>query len=391
MSDRPDHTTYSQRLAPSLAGQVVVPLVLWGLFITYHHINIIRFLSEDNLNTPFLRWGFTLKEALAAILGYYFFSWVILPRWLLRQRWLLTVAGLAAIYYNWALLEYAFFTVADHYGSIHKGPATEYFYRILDKGLWEGVFTWHGVSIGLNDFSGVVILPLVVGFVRFLLVSANRSLRLQRENLNLEINFLKAQVNPHFLFNTLNNLYTLVVKQDERAPLMVQHLTDLMHYTVYESTAPLARLGQEIAFLEAYLELERLRYGKKVLISYQPAGDTTGFSLTPLLFFPFVENAFKHGIDSSLDASWVEIALAVRGQWMHFSVRNSYSPGAPQREVGGVGLANVRKRLALHYPATDYTLDIQQNAAEYEVLLTLHLTPTAPATSLPAPALASYA
>jgi two-component system LytT family sensor kinase len=81
----------------------------------------------------------------------------------------------------------------------------------------------------------------------------------------------------------------------------------------------------------------------------------------------------------------------VRGQWLHFNVRNSYSPGAPQREVGGVGLANVRKRLALHYPATDYTLDIQQNAAEYAVLLTLHLTPTVPAAPLPAPVLASYA
>jgi two-component system LytT family sensor kinase len=377
--------------ASSVWRSWLLPLVLWGLFSTYHYVNIVRFLAVDNLTHPFLVWGFTAKEILAAVLGYYFFSWVVLPRWLLQRRWLLTIAGLVAIYYTWALLSYALFTTADHYGIIHKSAATDYFYRILDQGLWKGVFAWHGVSIGLYDFSSVVMLPLVVRFVQFLLVSSNSSLRLQRENLNLEINFLKAQVNPHFLFNTLNNLYTLVVKQDERAPLIVQHLTDLMHYTVYESTAPLAPLSQEIAFLEAYLELERLRYGKKVRISYQPAGDTTGLSLTPLLFFPFVENAFKHGIDSSLDASWVEIALAVRGKWLHFNVRNSYSPGAPQREVGGVGLANVRKRLALHYPATDYTLDIQQNAAEYAVLLTLHLTPTVPAAPLPAPVLASYA
>ncbi|MGI4821572.1 MAG: sensor histidine kinase [Janthinobacterium lividum] len=391
MPDQPISATLGQRLVASPVGRVAVPLVLWGLYITYHYLNTIRFLGEDGLNTPLLQWGFTLKEALAAVLGYYFFSWVVLPRWLLRRRWLLTVAGLVAIYYTWALLSYGLFVVADHYGAIHRVGTNNYFYRILDKGLWTGVFAWHGVSIGLVDFSFAVMPPLMVRFVQFLLVSANRSLRLQRENLNLEINFLKAQVNPHFLFNTLNNLYTLVVKQDERAPVMVQHLTDLMHYTVYESTAPLAPLSQEIAFIEAYLELERLRYGKKVRINYELTGDLTSLSLTPLLFFPFVENAFKHGIDSSLDASWVEIVLAVRGQWLHFSVRNSYSPGAPQREVGGVGLANVRKRLALHYPATDYTLDIRQNAAEYEVLLTLYLTPTAPATPLPAPALASYA
>jgi len=372
-------TTLGRRLAASPVGRVAVPLVLWGLFFTYHHLNTIRFLGEDGLNTPLLRWGFTLKDVLAAVLGYYFFSWVVLPRWLLRRRWLLTVVGLAAIYYTWALLSYALFVAADHYGAIHRTGPNNYFYRILDKGLWTGVFAWHGVSIGLNDFSFVVMPPLVVRFVQFLLVSANRSLRLERENLNLEVSFLKAQVNPHFLFNTLNNLYTLVVKQDARAPLIVQHLTDLMHYTVFDSNAALAPLAQELAFLAAYLELERLRYGQKVRISYQQDGNPAGLGLTPLLFFPFVENAFKHGIDSSLDASWVEISLAVRDQRLYFGVRNSYSPGAPHREVGGVGLANVRKRLALHYAPTDYELTIKQDAETYAVHLTLQLTPLASA------------
>jgi two-component system LytT family sensor kinase len=388
MPDQLNFATPSQRLAASPLARRAVPLVLWGLFFTYHHLNTIRFLGEDGLNTPLLQWGFTLKDMLGAVLGYYFFSWVVLPRWLLRRRWLLTVAGLVAIYYTWALLSYGLFVVADHYGVIHRGGTNNYFYRILDKGLWTGVFAWHGVSIGLNDFSFVVMPPLVVRFVQFLLVNANRSLRLERENLNLEVNFLKAQVNPHFLFNTLNNLYTLVVKQDARAPTIVQHLADLMHYTVFESNAPLAPLTQEIAFLEAYLELERLRYGQKVRISYQSAGDPTSLGLTPLLFFPFVENAFKHGIDSSLDASWVEISLVVRDQQLHFAVRNSYSPGAPARAVGGVGLANVRKRLALHYAPADYELAMEQDAETYAVRLRLQLTPLpgTPATGAADPA-----
>ncbi|MGI4734254.1 MAG: sensor histidine kinase [Janthinobacterium lividum] len=393
MSDRPFFATRAQRLGASPLGRLTVPLVLWGLFITYHYLNISRFLGEDDLNTPFMRWGFTLKETLAAMLGYYFFSWVVLPRWLLQRRWLLTVAGLVAIYYCWALLAYAFFTVADHYGAIHRVGPNNYFYRILDKGLWTGVFAWYGVSIGLNDFCGVVMPPLVVRFVQFLLVSANRSLRLQRENLNLEISFLKAQVNPHFLFNTLNNLYTLVVKQDARAPLIVQHLTDLMHYTVYESNAPLAPLTQEIAFLTAYLELERLRYGPKVRIAYRQTGELASHQLTPLVLFPFVENAFKHGVDSSLEASWVEIELAVRGPRLHFRVGNSYSPQAPRREVGGVGLANVRKRLALHYAPTEYDLTITQEAATYSVTLTLLLTSDAASQPprLPTPAYSLHA
>ncbi len=336
----------------------------------------LHFIFSNWHEGPVVTWGFAGVNLLAAIVGFYFFSVVVLPRWLLRRRWLLTVFGLAAIYYTWALLAYGWFSWLVHAGLVSKNMHG-YVHRVLDKGLWTGVFAWHGVSIGLYDFAAMVMPPLAVRFVQFLLVSANRSLRLERENLDLEVNFLKAQVNPHFLFNTLNNLYTLVVKQDERAPLMVQHLTDLMHYTVYESNAPLAPLTQEIAFLDAYLELERLRYGRKVCISYQQRGEVEGLSLTPLLFFPFVENAFKHGIDSSLDASWVEISLVVQGQQLHFTVRNSYSPGAPSRAVGGVGLANVRQRLALHYAPSDYTLVIDQTADTYAVALTLRLTPIA--------------
>ncbi len=109
----------------------------------------------------------------------------------------------------------------------------------------------------------------------------------------------------------------------------------------------------------------------------------TSFRLTPLLLFPFVENAFKHGIDSSLDAAWVDIALEVQGQQLRFSVRNSYSPTAPLRAVGGVGLANVRQRLALHYVPADYTLTLNQAADVYEVSLTLRLLPTAPPAAAP--------
>lgn len=359
-----------------------VHVALWLGYLYYLHAIFVNWHEG-----PLVTWGFAGVNWLAAVLGFYFFSGVVLPRWLLERRWLLTGLGLLAIYYTWALLSYGWFNWLNQAGLVSKNMHG-YVHRILDKGLWTGVVSWHGISIGLYDFSFAVMPPIVVRFVQFLLVSANRSLRLERENLDLEVNFLKAQLNPHFLFNTLNNLYTLVVKQDERAPAIVQHLTDLMHYTVYESNAALAPLTQEVAFLAAYLELERLRYGRKVRIDYRQTGDLSGLTLTPLLFFPFVENAFKHGIDSSLDASWVDIALAVRNQQLHFKVRNSYSPTAPRQEVGGVGLANVRKRLALHYAPTDYELTIEQDAATYTVHLTLQLTPL---TSTPAIVVADLA
>lgn len=364
--------TYSPRV------RAATHVGLWGLYALYEH----AIYAANFPGGPLVIWGFALKDTLAASAGFYFFSAVVLPRLLLRRRWLLTALGMAAIYYAWALISYAFYAALDSGGLVAKSDG--YIHRILDKGLWTGVFAWYGVSIGLFDFSVTIVPPLLVRFVQFLLVSSNRSLRLQRENLNLEINFLKAQVNPHFLFNTLNNIYTIVVKQDARAPAMVQHLTDLLRYTVHEAAAAQVPLAQEIGFLEAYLELERLRYGPKVRLRYQPLGGAPAdWYLTPLLLFPFVENAFKHGVDSSLEASWVEIELAVRGRQLHFVVRNSYSPAAPRRAVGGVGLANVRQRLALHYAPADYALTTQQGPDTYQITLTLQLAPVA-ASAIPA-------
>ena len=360
----------------------MAPVAWWGGYLLY-----LYYIFTGWHEGPVVTWGFTGVTLLSAVASYYFFAGVVLPRWLLRRHWLLTGLGLAAMYYSWALLNYGWMSWLSH-SRLVSTYMHNYVHRILDQGLWTGVFGWHGVSIGLYDFGAATMPPLVVRFVRFLLGSANRSLRLERENLNLEVSFLKAQVNPHFLFNTLNNLYTLVVKQDARAPLIVQHLSDLLHYTVFEAAAPLASLRQEIAFLEAYLELERLRYGRQVRIDYHPGGTLPpGLLISPLLLFPFVENAFKHGIDSSLDESWVSITVRVEGVQLHFAVRNSYSPTAPQRAVGGVGLANVRQRLALHYAPADYTLTLDHGPAIYEVLLTLRLVPES-ATSRPAPAAA---
>ncbi|TGE24595.1 hypothetical protein E5K00_05110 [Hymenobacter aquaticus] len=365
----------ARTLPPALA-RIGVPVLWWSLFVAYEF-----FVFSGWQEPPVVTWGFVAKDTLATLAGYYFFAYVVLPRFLLRRRWLLTVLGLLAIYYGWSALSYAFYALLDSRGLV-SANAHDYVHRYLDYGLWGGIFAWRAVSMGLSDFTVTVLPAVLVRFGQFLLTTSNQSLRQQRENLNLEVSFLKAQVNPHFLFNTLNNIYTMVVKQDARAPTMVQHLTDLMHYTVYESDAARVPLSREVAFLDDYLELERLRYGRHVSIRYEKSGPLARFGLTPLLFFPFVENAFKHGVDSSLEASWVHITLAVRGEELHFEVRNSLAPGAPPRAFGGVGVANVQKRLALHYAPQDYQLRLGPEPDNtYRVALVLRLHPAFPLSS----------
>ncbi|GAA4007033.1 hypothetical protein GCM10022408_18640 [Hymenobacter fastidiosus] len=372
--------TYSGR------ARVALHLTMWTGLMGFEYL-----LSLLQPTLPAITFALMAKDLVAAVVGFYFFSHVVLPRFIVRRRWLLSGLGLGAIYYFWALLSHATYAALVQSGAA-LGEWGTYVHRTLDKGVWVGVFSWYGVSMGLNDFIIIPLQPILLRFLLFLLTSSNRSLRLQRENLNLEINFLKAQVNPHFLFNTLNNIYTMVVKQDERAPAMVQHLAHLMHYTMYESDAAQVPVRQETGFLAAYLELERLRYGQKVSIGYQQSGPIDQFQVTPLLFFPFVENAFKHGIDSSLEASWVTISLKVQNAQLRFEVSNSCSPAAPRREFGGVGIANVRQRLALHFAPADYNLVITHDLAAhtYRVSLTLRLSPlAAPARPpvVPAPAL----
>ncbi|PJJ60178.1 sensor histidine kinase [Hymenobacter chitinivorans] len=361
----------ARRWAWPLVLRRLAPLLWWSLFVAFEWVAF-----QSWQETPLVTAGFVLKDLLAAVAGYYFFARVVLPRLVLRRRWLLTGLGLLAIYYVWGLCSYGYYALLQHSGLI-SANAHDYMHRVIDYGLWGGVFSWRAISMGISDFVVTVLPPILIRFVRFLLTTSNQSLRLERENLTLELSFLKAQVNPHFLFNTLNNIYTMVVKQDARAPVMVQHLTDLMHYTVYESDAEKVPLSREIGFLEDYLELERLRYGRHVSIRYQKSGPFDEFRITPLLFFPFVENAFKHGVDSSLEASWVSITLAVHEGQLHFEVSNSLPPAGPPTAFGGVGVANVQKRLALHYPPPDYQLTIGPEPADqtYRVVLVLRLDP----------------
>ncbi|WP_187632118.1 sensor histidine kinase [Hymenobacter lutimineralis] len=370
-----DTRARASRFFATPGGRLLRHAAWWLLFVGFEYY-VFRSFGQP----PVVTWAFVLKDTVATIGSYYFFAEVLLPRILLRRRWLLTALGLVAIYYFWALCSYACYALLDRAGLI-SADLYSYAHRFLDGSLWAGVFSWRSVSMGLNDFAVTVVPPILLRFLRFVLHSSNHSLRLERENLHLEVNFLKAQVNPHFLFNTLNNLYMMVVKQDKRAPDMVQHLTQLLHYTVFESEAALVPLAREVEFLEAYLQLERLRYGQKVRIDYQQTGQLAAYRVTPLLFFPFVENAFKHGVDSSLDASWVAISLTAAEGWLHLEVRNSYSPQAPRREVGGVGIANVQKRLALHYLPQDYQLHLVQDpdTHTYHVVLALRLASAAAA------------
>ncbi len=203
--------------------------------------------------------------------------------------------------------------------------------------------------------------------------------KLQAENLHSELKFLRTQINPHFLFNTLNSLYALTLKKSDRAPETVLKLSAMMRYMLYESNAKSVPLEKEVEYLYNYLDLERLRYGEGADIVFDVDGEVEGQEIAPMILVTFVENAFKHGLGKVLSGGFVHIVLMVEHNEIRFHIENA-KPSLAEADAGpgGIGLANVERRLDLLY-ADRHELQTLVTDHAYAVDLYLNLTTNLPA------------
>jgi two-component system LytT family sensor kinase len=199
---------------------------------------------------------------------------------------------------------------------------------------------------------------------------------LARAKLGAELDYLKAQIHPHFLFNTLNNLYSLTLQKSETAPKMVLKLSELMSYMLYDSQQSKIELNKELEHIRNYIELEKLRYGEKLSVSFNIYGDIYGKKIAPLLLIPFVENAFKHGASTILEDGWVTIDVKAKGDTIAVKVENNKSKETPPEKEddyrNGIGLNNVKRRLILLYDGK-HELHIEDEPEYYAVDLKLNL------------------
>lgn len=194
------------------------------------------------------------------------------------------------------------------------------------------------------------------------------------EKIRLELNHLKSQVQPHFFFNTLNNLYTLSLQQSPMAPTMIANLSEIMRYVIYESEHEHVSLDKEINFMTKYIELEKIRHSHPSAIEFEVQGDASLHHIEPLLFLPLIENCFKHGFKAEAKNHKVRIVMAIDDDELTFQTSNRTQPSthrAPRATAGGIGLKNVKKRLELLYPSR-HSLIIEQIDSSFEVILTLN-------------------
>ncbi|QJD78067.1 sensor histidine kinase [Spirosoma rhododendri] len=204
---------------------------------------------------------------------------------------------------------------------------------------------------------------------------ANSRLALEQARTSSELSFLKAQINPHFFFNTLNNIYALTSFDVELAQEAIHRLSRMMRYVLYETQSGTTLLSKEIAFVSDYIQLMQLRLTDKVQLTIQTPTPLHDQPIAPMILLPFVENAFKHGV-SALEPSQITISIQQQPNQLLLNVRNTvFMNQKPSLEAGnGIGLTNTRRRLDLLYPGQyQLVIDSHNPAGEYDVLLTLNL------------------
>lgn len=193
---------------------------------------------------------------------------------------------------------------------------------------------------------------------------------LKEQQLLSELKYLKAQIHPHFFFNTLNNIYSLALQQSADTAPMVAKLAEMMRYILYETDQKLVPLKREIAFLENYIAIERIRHRTNVDIVFDVQGEADAITIEPFLLLPFIENAFKHGLQDETSSGFVNIVLFMAETELILDVKNSKPAIAESHKTPGIGLKNVIKRLDILFDK-NYKLVTNELAEEYQLLLTL--------------------
>ncbi|GAA4089795.1 sensor histidine kinase [Mucilaginibacter panaciglaebae] len=281
---------------------------------------------------------------------------IFLPKYLAKKRYGAYVSAILFSVLTYLVIQ----SLYDYYlyGYI-VGP-------LYNSNMWE--------SVSYNFFSTLWYLALMLA-LKLSLDWYGQQLLIQRitvEKLHAEVDFLRAQVNPHFLFNILNNLYALTLKKSELAPDVVLKLSSMMEYMLYDSNDEKVPLTKELEYLNNYVELERLRFGASAVITFNTGQVGPGQKIAPLLLLPLVENAFKHGLSKQTADSALHISISLHGDTLMAQVENTKPALVSSQYKGGIGLNNLRKRLELLYQGR-HDLQLQDQVTTYKATLRIEL------------------
>jgi len=307
---------------------------------------------------------FVAYSTVLNILLIYGYAHLVLPRFLKRNHPRELVFVNMLIFVCWTLgegfIDYLFMDYA-----YAQNPT-------YDPALKNDYFKWIQADFVFNILA--LVAANIHGFAYEWFAEKRLRRELEQEKLIAELSALKHQINPHFLFNILNSLYGLALKNDDDETAEgITQLSQMMRYMLYESNEDRVALSKEISYLENYIDLQRLRINQQTQIHFSLDGTSDPYVIAPMILMPFVENAFKHGI-SVVNPSEIFIVLQVADHMLHFMVRNPIhpNPAKSKHDVGGIGLKNVIKRLDLLY-GKRHEWKINTSEGFYEVNLHIPL------------------
>jgi two-component system, LytTR family, sensor kinase len=233
----------------------------------------------------------------------------------------------------------------------------------------------HTLAYSIVFVSNLITYGIIGSLFRFFVDWLNKDkiqLQLSRQNLQSELALLRTQINPHFLFNSLHNIDTLILVNPEKASDSLIKLSELMRYTLYDADTEFIELSKEIDYINKYINLQELRLTNKSLISFTVEGSVESIKVAPMLFISFIENAFKHATDKEVEAG-ISIQFKITEHRILFNVTNAFdaTKNRVKDETSGIGLENVRRRLELIYP-NNHKLEISTKDNRYKVELTIN-------------------
>lgn len=300
--------------------------------------------------------GFPIHMALA-----YFNIYYLMPKFVYRRKYLLYLLLLLASLFVVLLLKF------------------NLTYYLISHNVWpEATVVIDSITpnYALDTMIGELYVVTFVTAIKITLdwIKEHKRLTdLEKVQLETELLFLRTQVSPHFFFNTLNNIYSLALTQSKKTPQIILKLSDLMRYLLYETKIERKSLEEEIICIQNYLDLERLRYGEKMVVDMEISGDIKNKKIAPILLLSFIENAFKHGANKNLGKIKIDISFKIIDDYLYFSISNpNPSKTNFKKKIdssGGIGLKNVKKRLALGYDKQDYELNIRSRGKRFKVNL----------------------
>ncbi len=344
--------------------------VFWGIYFgMVRELNPRYFKSTEHFPNLFQSLAQSFFTLLPQVVFIYPLLYFVLPRYIFTGKYIKAT--------GWAVL-FLFLQVSFSAALLLAIPWHRVMYMSQAVEIFNGVTSvWLKIKLAYlsalqGSLAGASLAISLMLFKHFYLKNL-RIQQLQKENVAAQLQILKAQVHPHFLFNTLNNIYSQTQLESPKGSKMIMGLSDILRYILYEGQKPLVPLKQELLMIKEYINLEKIRYGNKLDVRVMVPDKTDDICIAPLLILPFVENCFKHGTSNMLQDPWIDLAVELKNTILVMKLMNGKAP-LKQNDVSktGIGIGNVRQRLELLYSGK-HDLQISEDEEVFVVDLNVEL------------------